>query len=55
MTCGLVHASYRLPEWQAVNLTFVAPCYLPFDQPGPVVSNWNDLKNKATIMKQKIT
>ena len=21
MTCGLVHASYRSPEWQAVNLT----------------------------------
>ena len=26
MTCGLVHASYSLPEWQAVKLTFFTPC-----------------------------
>ena len=25
MTCGLVHASYSLPKWQAVKLTFFAP------------------------------
>ena len=25
ITCGLVHASYSLPEWQAVKLTFFAP------------------------------
>ena len=25
MTCGLVHASYSLPEWQAVKLTFFVP------------------------------
>ena len=25
MTCGLVHAGYSLPEWQAVKLTFSAP------------------------------
>ena len=25
MTCGLVHATYSLPEWQAVKLTFFAP------------------------------
>ena len=25
MTRGLVHASYSLPEWQAVKLTFFAP------------------------------
>ena len=25
MTCGLVHASYSLPEWQAKKLTFFAP------------------------------
>ena len=24
MTCGLVHASYSLPEWQAVKLTSFA-------------------------------
>ena len=28
MTFGLVHASYSLPEWQAVELTFFAPCFL---------------------------
>ena len=26
MTCGLVHTRYSLPEWQAVKLTFFAPC-----------------------------
>ena len=26
MTCGLVDANYSLPEWQAVKLTFFAPC-----------------------------
>ena len=26
MTCGLVHAGYSLPKWQAVKLTFFAPC-----------------------------
>ena len=26
MTFGLVHASYSFPEWQAVELTFFAPC-----------------------------
>ena len=25
MTCGLVHSSYSLPEWQAVILIFFAP------------------------------
>ena len=27
MTCGLVHAIYSLPKWQAVKLTFFAPCF----------------------------
>ena len=26
MTVGLVHAGYSFPEWQAVKLTFYAPC-----------------------------
>ena len=26
MTFRLVHSSYSLPEWQAVKLTFFAPC-----------------------------
>ena len=25
-TFGLVHANYTLPKWQAVKLTFFAPC-----------------------------
>ena len=28
MTCGLVHASYSLHEWQSVILTFFPPCQL---------------------------
>ena len=28
MTFGLVHANYSLPKWQAVKLTFFAPCFL---------------------------
>ena len=28
MSCGLVHASSNLPEWQAVKLTFFAPCQI---------------------------
>ena len=27
MTCGLAHASYSLPEWHSVKLTFFALCY----------------------------
>ena len=26
MTLGLVHVIYSLPKWQAVKLTFFAPC-----------------------------
>ena len=32
MTCGLVHARYSLPEWQAVKQTFFAPCLLKAPQ-----------------------
>ena len=28
MTFRLVHTSYSLPKWQAVKLTFFAPCFL---------------------------
>ena len=31
MTCSLVHTSYSLPEWQAVKLTFFAPCLKPVE------------------------
>ena len=27
MTCGPVHASYSLPEWQTVKLTFFTPWF----------------------------
>ena len=30
---GLVHASYSLPEWQAVKLAFFAPCLRSFMYP----------------------
>ena len=26
MTYGLVHASYSLPNWKAIKLTFFTPC-----------------------------
>ena len=29
MTFGLVNASFSLPEWQAVKMTFFAPCTYP--------------------------
>ena len=32
MTCGLVHARYSLPKWQAVKQTFFAPCLLKAPQ-----------------------
>ena len=28
MTFGLVYASFSLPEWQALKMTFFAPCNL---------------------------
>ena len=28
MTSGLVHASFSLPEWQAVEMIFFGPCVL---------------------------
>ena len=28
MTFGLVNASFSLPEWQAVKMTFFAPCLI---------------------------
>ena len=36
MTCGVVHASYSLPEWQAVKLTFFAPCMRISKSPGMI-------------------
>ena len=29
VTFGLVYASLSLPKWQAVKMTFFAPCYAP--------------------------
>ena len=28
MTFGLVYASFSLPEWQALKMTFFAPCLM---------------------------
>ena len=32
LTCGLVHAIYSLPKWQAVKLIFFAPCTYPMSR-----------------------
>ena len=32
MTFGLVNASFSLPEWQAVKMTFFAPVCYPLDK-----------------------
>ena len=32
MTFGLVNASFSLPEWQAVKMTFFAPFCYPLDK-----------------------
>ena len=44
MTCGLVHASYSLPEWQAVKLTFFTPCNI-------AKKNWKEKKKKRRKKK----
>ena len=43
MTCGLVHASYSLPEWQAVKLTFFAPCTGNTRHSRLLAASWNIL------------
>ena len=45
MTCGLVHASYSLPKWQTVKLTFFAPwlyclAFSLFDQRKVDIKMW---------------
>ena len=45
MTCGLVHASYNLPEWQAVKLTFFTPCNIAKKK------NWKEKKKKRRKKK----
>ena len=44
MTFGLVNASFSLPEWQAVKMTFFAPC------PGGGVGG----TQKARYRRQKV-
>ena len=41
MSCGLVHASYSLTEWQAVKLTFFAPWLLPVFTVYLIYGTWN--------------
>ena len=40
MICGLLHASYSLPEWQAIKLTFFAPWNLVFPVKVPAYSQF---------------
>ena len=55
MTCGLVQDSYSLPGWQAVKLTFLAPC-LGSD----ALSEWNfcarfsDVKTSGSVAKCRL-
>ena len=50
MTCGLVHASYSLPEWQAVKLTFSAPCRLTYIFGNFSVTSWHDVSEPSSII-----
>ena len=52
MTFGLVHASYSLPEWQAVKLTFLAPCSpvkIHLSPATRIPSGAPGFKNKASV------
>ena len=49
MTCGPVNASYSLPQWQAVKLTFSAPwCYIV------QMSKWNKTINVWCIWRHMV-
>ena len=59
-TCGLVHASYSLPKWQAVKLTFFAPCtrhLLTTVSDAPLASALFPLNTlgKLTVFGEKLT
>ena len=47
MTFGLVHANYSLPDWQAVKMTFFAPCLchsnISQGKKGPIMGQENTL------------
>ena len=52
MTVGLVHASYSLPKWQAVKLTFFAPCMrhlLTIVSDAPLVSGLFPLNTSGNL------
>ena len=38
MTSGLVNASFRLPEWQAIKMIFFAPCFVYVQLVGTIQS-----------------
>ena len=40
MMFGLVNVSLSLPEWQAVKMTFFAPCYLEFIELSGLFEAW---------------
>ena len=62
MTCGLVHASYSLPEWQAVKLTFFAPCIQDHTLPNDhipltyenILKKYNDVLKKNTRRDEQV-
>ena len=49
MTLGLVHASCRLPEWQAIKQTFFAPCLRVFLQ------NVNSMQELSTDLSKNLS
>ena len=53
MICGLVHASYSLPEWQAVKLTFFASSMSESSMPHKVCSSTLVLNILMTILMIK--
>ena len=63
MNFGLVEASYSLPQWQPLKLTFFAPCTRPYWTWKPLVEgDWYHYCNKYTtkrtiiiIKQQKMT
>ena len=52
MTCGLVHASYSLPEWQAVKLTFFAPCIFFLLMCNDIISAVKEITHQEKIVEK---
>ena len=52
MTCGLVNSSYSLPKWQAVKLTFFAPCLKPVETNNVGINARAVFKGQKTVHVQ---